>query len=214
MLRFVQKTRREPIYQSLQCLAEHGESVPSHLRKTIKLSLKSDKVLNKLQKFIRGDKTLSSMIRTTQAIDVIHGGIKSNALPEQAWAIVNHRIAVVSSLDEIKARDTKLLDSLAKAFNLTYEAFGKTISEEGAPSSGTLTLSDPDNLGLEPAPITPTGEDAAPYHLLSGTIKATYNAHRSILNTTDAIIVAPGMMSGNTGMFFFVRSVDVGILHS
>ena len=142
------------------------------------------------------------MIRTTQAIDVIHGGVKSNALPEQAWAIVNHRIAVVSSLDEIKARDIKLLESLAKTFNLTYEAFGKTISEEGAPSSGTLTLSDPDNLGLEPAPITPTGADAAPYHLLSGTIKATYNAHRSILNTSDAIVVAPGMMSGNTGMFF------------
>jgi len=149
------------------------------------------------------------MIRTTQAIDVIHGGVKSNALPEQAWAIVNHRIAVVSSLNGIKARDTKLLESLAKTFNLTYEAFGKTISEEGAPSSGTLTLSE-NNLGLEPAPITPTGADAAPYHLLSGTIKATYNARRSILNNTDTIIVAPGMMSGNTGMFLpdhFIRGL-------
>ena len=91
---------------------------------------------------------------------------------------------------------------LAKTFNLTYSAFGAQISEEGAPASGTLTLSNAFQTGLEPAPITPTGVDAAPYQLLSGTIKATYNAHRSI-NDADSIIVAPSIMSGNTDTRFY-----------
>jgi Gly-Xaa carboxypeptidase len=91
---------------------------------------------------------------------------------------------------------------------LTYNAFGRRISEEGAPASGSLTLSDAYNGGLEPAPITPTGKDAAPYQLLSGTIKATYNVHRSLLDNDESVIVTPGILSGNTGLsnaatFFF-----------
>ncbi|KAF8963426.1 hypothetical protein BDZ97DRAFT_1661730 [Flammula alnicola] len=198
----VKVTRNEPVYDTLQCVAQHANDVPSHLRRLIKQSVQSNKALHRLQSFIREDRVLSSLVGTTQAIDLIHGGVKSNALPEQAWAIVNHRISVVSSLDEVKAADTALLEELGYKFNLTYEAFGSRISEEGAPASGSLTLSDAFNGGLEPAPITPTGHDAAPYQLLSGTIKATYNAHRAI-NDANSIIVAPGMMSGNTDTRFY-----------
>ena len=87
---------------------------------------------------------------------------------------------------------------LADKFNLTYDAFGSRISEEGASASGSLKLSDAFAGGLEPAPVTPTGKDAAPYRLLSGTIKAAYNSHRS-LTGSDTITVVPSMMSGNTG---------------
>lgn len=107
-----------------------------------------------------------------------------------------------SSVGEVQAHDTALLKHLAKKFNLTYSAFGTQVSEEGVPASGTLTLSAAFQAGLEPAPITPTGTDAAPYQLLSGTIKATYNAHRSIKDT-DSIIVAPSIMSGNTDTRFY-----------
>ncbi len=178
--------------------------MPSHFRYIIKQSVTSDRALHQLQEFVRSDKTTSSMIRTTQAIDVIHGGVKSNALPEQAWAIVNHRVAVVSSVDEIKARDTELLRPLANKFNLTYQAFGNIISEEDASSSGTLTLGDLRHTSIEPAPFTPAGggEDAAPYRLLSGTIKATYSAHRPC-GDVGSIVVAPGMMTGNTGELSF-----------
>ena len=84
---------------------------------------------------------------------------------------------------------------LATKFNLSYTAFGVGVSDEDVPAYGKLTLS-PFETGLTPAPITPT--DAPPYHLLSGTIKAVYNAHRTI-NGSDNIVVAPGIMSGNTG---------------
>ncbi|CAA7262813.1 unnamed protein product [Cyclocybe aegerita] len=192
----VEISRHEPMFDTLQCLAEHGKSVPPKLRDTIKNSIASSKALDALQAFIRSDASLSSLVSTTQAIDMINGGVKSNALPERAWALVNHRISVLSSVAELKARDADLLVPLAEKFNLTYTAFGKLISEEGATGKGALNLSTT-YAGLEPAPITPTGNDAGPYQLLSGTIKSTFNAHRS-LDNPDAIIVAPSMMSGNT----------------
>jgi Gly-Xaa carboxypeptidase len=79
----------------LQCVAHHAKDVPEKLRKTIKKSAKSNKALDRLQTYIRGDKNLRSLVATTQAITLIQGGVKSNALPEQASAVVNHRIAVV-----------------------------------------------------------------------------------------------------------------------
>ncbi|KAF8159671.1 hypothetical protein B0H34DRAFT_704372 [Crassisporium funariophilum] len=194
--------RHEPIYETLQCAAEHAKSMPSQLRRTIKKSAESNKALKDLQSYIHDDNVLSSLVGTTLAVDLIGGGVKSNALPEQAWAVINHRISVVSSIAEVQAHDTALLKSLAKKFNLTYEAFGSRISEEGAPFSGSLTLSNAFGDGLEPAPITPTGPDAGPYQLLSGTIKATYNAHRS-LTDLNSVIVAPSMMSGNTDTRFY-----------
>lgn len=103
----------------------------------------------------------------------------------------------LSSLKDTRARDMELLKPLASRFNLTYTAFGESIlGGNAAPSQGSLALGDPFHDELEPAPITP--QDAAPYQLLSGTIKATYNSHRG-LDGTDNVIVAPGMMSGNTG---------------
>lgn len=95
----------------------------------------------------------------------------------------------------MKARDTALLKSLASEFNLSFNAFGVRQSDKDAPAYGTLTLTSAFNDGLEPAPLTPT--DGSPYYLLSGTIKAVYNSHR--LLTGDNIVVAPGIMSGNTG---------------
>jgi len=50
--------------------------------------------------------------------------------------------------------------------------------------------------GLEPSPITLVGNPA--YNILSGTIKATYSSHRDF-KAADTIIVAPGVMTGNTG---------------
>jgi Gly-Xaa carboxypeptidase len=79
----------------LQCIAEHAKSVPSDLRTVIKRSAHSKKALHALQAVVRKDTVLNSLVGITQAIDVIHGGVKSNALPEHAWAIVNRRIAVV-----------------------------------------------------------------------------------------------------------------------
>jgi len=103
-----------------------------------------------------------------------------------------------SSVAAVQQRDIDILKQLAREFNLTYTAFGSEISTDNGAATGTLTLTEAwctQRPPLVPAPITPFGEDSAP---LSGTIKATFNAHRG-LDGADNIFVSPGIMTGNTG---------------
>ena len=88
---------------------------------------------------------------------------------------------------------------------MSYTAFGEQLTGKDAPAYGTLTISDAWDTALEPAPISPV--DAPEYALLSGTIKATYNSYRE-LEGNDNIIVAPGIMSGNTGASTLSGVVD------
>ncbi len=86
-------TRITPLFATLQCIGEHVPGIPSSLREIIQRSTFSDAALEQLQDFITNDPLLWSLITTTQAIDLIGGGVKVNALPERAWAVINHRIS-------------------------------------------------------------------------------------------------------------------------
>ncbi|KAI0675538.1 carboxypeptidase S [Trametes maxima] len=193
-------SRGTPMYWKSQCLAAHAPDLPHKLRKALKKGIKSDKALKEAQTELFKSKAFHALVGTTQAIDLINGGVKTNALPEQAWAVVNHRIATDSSVGAVKEHDTTLLKSLAQEFNLSYTAFGSQITGGDGNAYGTLTISDAWGHPLEPAPISPI--DAPEYALLSGTIKATYNAHRK-LEGDNNIIVAPGIMSGNTDTRYY-----------
>ncbi|KAG2113088.1 uncharacterized protein F5147DRAFT_682674 [Suillus discolor] len=200
-------TRGSPTYRNAQCMAQHAPGVSSSLKEHMLHAEHSDEALRAAEEELFKTRAFMSLVGTTQAIDLVDGGVKVNALPEQAWAIVNHRISTESSIAATKVRDIELLKSLANDFNLSYTAFGSYISNEDASSYGTLTLSTAFGDGLEPAPVTPSGEDAAPFRLLSGTIKAAYNSHRNI-SGSDAIIVSPGIMSGNTDTRFYWKLTD------
>ena len=89
----VELVRTAPVYGTLQCFAAHAPQLDKNFRKLIKQSIHSDTALRRLSKFIENDLALKSLVGTTQAIDLINGGVKTNALPEEAWAVVNHRIA-------------------------------------------------------------------------------------------------------------------------
>ncbi|KAH9975657.1 carboxypeptidase S [Russula compacta] len=189
--------RDTPIYSTVKCVAQHAKNMPAKLRALVKASVFSDKALRRLEAELLKDPFYKPLIGTTQAIDLVQGGVKANALPEEAWAVVNHRVATQSSVAAVKQRDTDVLKLLAEEFNLTYTAFGSEISIGDGTTAGKLTLTDAWGTALEPAPVTPTGENSAPWQLLSGTVKATYNAHRS-LEGANNIYVSPGILSGNT----------------
>ncbi|KAF7370752.1 Gly-X carboxypeptidase [Mycena sanguinolenta] len=189
-------------YALVQCHAAHGATMPKKLKHLVWRSQHSKRALNKLRDVLIEDHQFKSLISTTQAVDIVHGGVKSNALPEQAYALVNHRIATTSSVEETMAHDTALLVELAAQFNLSYTAFGDALSKDG---SGTLTLKDAYGTSLEPAPVSPiAGKESEAYQLLSGTIKATYAAHRGLaLESKDGIAVGPGMSTGNTDTRYY-----------
>ncbi|KAG0709281.1 hypothetical protein DFH29DRAFT_1027230 [Suillus ampliporus] len=198
--------RGSPTYKSAQCLV-HAPGLPASLRKDIIHAEHSERALRRTERELFKNPMLRNLIGTTQAIDLIHGGVKVNALPEQAWAVVNHRISTQSSVAATKRRDTELLTSLAGQFNLSYTAFGARITDADVPAFGTLTLSEAYTHGLEPAPVSSTGHDALPYQLLSGTIKAAYNSHRG-LSGDDSLIVSPGIMSGNTDTRYYWKLTE------
>lgn len=89
----VHLARGTPVYSNIQCIASHAHSMDPKLRKLILSSATSDKALQQASELLTEDVVMKSLIGTTQAIDIISGGVKTNALPEQAYAIVNHRIA-------------------------------------------------------------------------------------------------------------------------
>jgi len=194
--------RGTPMYSTAQCFAAHARDLSPSLRKAMKKAAHSDKALRKAEKELFKDASFKNLAGITQAIDMIEGGVKANALPERAWAIVNHRVATDSSLAVVIQRDTDLLKPLAERFNLSYTAFGSSISPTDAPARGTLTLSDAWGTALAPAPITPTDKDAVPYRILSGTIRSTYDAHRNLKGGNN-IVVSPGIMSGNTDTRYY-----------
>lgn len=113
--------------------------------------------------------------------------------------------------------DTDRIIPLAARFNLSLTAFGEVITPADTPAYGTVTLSDAWGNQLAPAPVTPTGADAVPYKVLSGTIKATFDSHRAAgFGLTDGqeienetIVVSPGIMTGNTGTFFALPGWEV-----
>ncbi|KAI6023496.1 hypothetical protein PISMIDRAFT_119482, partial [Pisolithus microcarpus 441] len=199
-------------YRTVQCVATHAPNMPDSLQKNILASAYLDKALHAAEDVLfTNSPAFKSLVGTTQAIDVIQGGIKVNALPEQGWAVVNHRISTESCIAETEAHDTEVLKSLASKFNLTYTVFGKNIVNHGDCSAyaflayGTLTLSEAfEKGGLEPAPTTPfKGDDAMPYQILSGSIKMAFNRHRNIEGDDDAIVMSPGIMPGNMDTKFY-----------
>ncbi|KAJ3990126.1 hypothetical protein F5890DRAFT_1399401 [Lentinula detonsa] len=202
-------------HDTLLCYASHGRDIPHSLKHAIFKSTHCDAALRKVENmFVSKDRWYSSLVGTTQAVDMVFGGVKANALPESAYAIVNHRINTLSSVNETAAHDTQTITGIARAFNLTLRAFGEDVIPASAyllsEPKGHIELSQAFNHELEPAPRTPTsGKDSEPWNFLSGTIKATYDAHRSFRGTdgeeskSKSVIVSPGMSTGNTDTKYY-----------
>jgi Gly-Xaa carboxypeptidase len=68
-----------PYLKYLSCLAEHAPGVPKSLKKQIKDPKAWDDLAVELA---HSSRVLNSFLATSQAIDLIKGGVKINALPE------------------------------------------------------------------------------------------------------------------------------------
>lgn len=71
-------TPKEPYLKYLTCLADHAPEFPNHYRKRVR----NPRMWPSLADELAEDKFWFSLLSTTQAIDIIRGGMKSNALPE------------------------------------------------------------------------------------------------------------------------------------
>lgn len=189
--------RDRTYYQGLQCRAKYDAGFPSDMRKLVIESQTSDEKLHELEtKLDDFDPAYSASAGTTQAIDIIYGGVKVNALPEAVYAIANHRIADHSSVSELQDRFASIVAPVATKHNMSVDAFGKPIGSV-APTWGLVKVSDAFASALEPAPVTPT-TGSGPYELLSGTVLSTLKTNLRTDDFPESSVVSPGLSLGNT----------------
>jgi len=182
-----------PLLGLLQCGATHASDFPKKLKKLLgkhhganTCKAKPDQLALEAAKL---GKPVQYLMQTSQAVDVISGGVKVNALPERTTVTVNHRINIGDSPEVVWEHLTKLATPIAEKYNLTLHAFDGT---KEAASSISLYPSD---TTLPVAPVTPTNVDAiTPYAIVAGTTRAIYGEH---------IVVSPGMMTGNTDTRYY-----------
>ncbi|KAJ6592579.1 hypothetical protein B0H19DRAFT_1365022 [Mycena capillaripes] len=141
----------------------------------------------------------AARLSTTQAVDIVGGGVKVNALPEEAHVVVNHRMSVDDSIAGLYERYTDLLTPEAAKFNLSIVGFGQS------PPAGVeryVQLSSPG--GAEASPVTPAVGEAwevfsqTSRHLWPDAIVAPYLSTggtdtRSYVNLTRAIFRFQGV---------------------
>jgi carboxypeptidase PM20D1 len=73
----------------------------------------------------------NAMLRTTTAPTIIHGGIKSNVLPSEAYAVVNFRILPGDTIESVLAHAREVIDDPA----VTVEPGGDDVSANPSPVS-------------------------------------------------------------------------------
>ncbi|CAL1715350.1 unnamed protein product [Somion occarium] len=206
--------RNEPYFTALQCQALVDPEMDDELRDLIGKARYSDKALADLEERLFRNPLSRALAGTTQATDIVHGGVKTNALPENAFAIVNHRIAGHSSVSTVKTHIAAVLLPIVKKFNLSLDAFGESLNGElSQKTSGHLKLSDAWGTALEPAPVTPWLKNPA-YDLLAGTILNVVKTSARWNNPDIPVIVAPGTMTGNTGEFAYTAQCKCGRQYS
>lgn len=187
-----------PTFDYLQCLATHaGDQMDWRLRKSI-LRAGYDKVANMyVTKFLTSNKLTKFLVQTSQAMDIIRGGEKNNALPESVQLLTNHRIAIESNIQEVMDKFVSRVEAVAKKYDLGLKVDNDIILE--ATKNGHFSVSDAGN-SLEVAPKTPVGDSA--WKVLAG---ATRHIYEDLVytNMTEPVIVAPAIMTGNTDTRYY-----------
>ena len=188
----------------MACQAKYtpGELQP-WLRRTLELDDDGKDIAEKLADE-RGPSIRFSM-QTGQAVDIVRGGEKVNALPQTVSATVNYRIAPHDSLDIIKSKITTFLHPIAQKHNIKVQSFvtsnnsqpaiGNAVSSEPQDSyQGTLYLKSLND--LSPSPISPTDLQNNIWRTFSATIRQVFEDTENLAG--KKVIPVGDIMQGNT----------------
>ncbi|KAH8812753.1 carboxypeptidase [Xylogone sp. PMI_703] len=178
---------RNPYFTQLQCGATYAPEFPSNLKKLLAHHSQHAEPDRLAIEAAKQGPEIKYLMQTSQAVDIIAGGAKVNAMPERASAVVNHRVNVGETTQSVYDRLTVIADQIADKYDLKLHAF------DGKEEPQSITLIAP--RGLEAAPISPAdGSIISPFSILAGSVRALYGKET---------VVTPGIMTGNTDTRFF-----------
>lgn len=187
-----------PLLNYLQCMAVHSDKLLSLQRKAILRVGSDDLATEKVMLVLCGKPLTRYLVQTSQAIDVIVGGEKANALPEKVRMVVNHRIAVGDSVAFIKELFALRVLALAQKYGMNMTAYGeKVLSPQRAKGSFFIKSLAP----LESAPVTPsTGEV---WQVLAATTRHVFEDVVFDGKLGYPLITAPAVMPPNTDTRYY-----------
>ncbi|CAM9022303.1 unnamed protein product [Wickerhamomyces anomalus] len=182
---------KNPLSQFLKTVTKDSKNVPDSLKKDIQ-NLDKDKSANeRVIEYLSKEPSTNYAIRTSQAIDIIHGGVKSNALPEYVTLLINHRISADSNSKETVDHFLTHLKKISKQFDLGIILDGEFIIPSTKNGVFNVSAQDP----LEPSPISPI--DGEIWDVFAGTIKHVFD-DIVLKDTNETLKIAPYLMVGNT----------------
>ncbi|GMM30767.1 Gly-Xaa carboxypeptidase [Martiniozyma asiatica (nom. inval.)] len=198
-------TESNPTYWQYMCLAENSVDIDRTLKRDILMS-KFDETSNKrVRDFINGDRLTSYAIKTTQALDIINGGVKSNALPEYVELVINSRVTLEENIEIAFKKFVYDVKKVASENNLgltvNYPS-GKTESFNEESEIGLLTI-EPITI-LEPSFVTPVGD--AKWKIFAGSLRHVYED--LAYPNKDPVLVTPGLGTGNTDTKLYWNLTD------
>lgn len=184
-------TNSNPVLNQLQCVAEHSKEIDPEYRDII-LKAHLDKHANtRLLDIFTQELSQKYLVTTSQAVDIIQGGVKLNALPEHVSVLINHRIAIEESVDSTAHKVLGQIVQFAKKYELGVVFDGKTVIEPTEKGYFNYSLSEP----LEPAPLTPIGDGI--WNLFGGSLRYLYE-DLMFPDLNETFIMAPFISTGNT----------------
>lgn len=194
-----QYSEQNSLWESLECIAEYNDNLNPEFKEAILKRDVSPYYREKLLSILSANPQFKGLIETSQAFDIISGGVKANALPEDAYAVVNHRIDVGSSVKEVFERDLAMARIIAKTYDFGLIMEDKVIIPET--TNGVIRV---EKFGdsIEPAPVSPQNEV---YDLFKKTIYNTfYNGYMSGQDTDDiTFAVSPTTVTPNTDTLYY-----------
>ncbi|KAJ3031605.1 UNVERIFIED_CONTAM: hypothetical protein HDU68_002208 [Siphonaria sp. JEL0065] len=202
-------TETNPYLGSIVCTAQHSPNSDPFIRDALAhFDTKSQSLADYL-----AARSLKDRYRmaSSQAIDIIQGGLKINALPELVTVDLNNRVSIDSNIDEFQRIVEKNLRPVAVKYGLNYTFMDflkkdSVLASYSTPNAiGTATIfGKPTDSPLEPSPISPL--HSAAWNMVEGTIHHVYERPGAFgVQTGESrkYIVAPGLMAGNTDTRYF-----------
>ncbi|KAJ3251675.1 hypothetical protein HK103_002198 [Boothiomyces macroporosus] len=160
-----------PVLQTLQCINEHTNLL-STWQKFILHHWQWFKPL--ILHFAKKNPLTNIFFATTQAADVVKGGVKVNALPQTASIFINHRVAMHQSVDQVMDHIYQIVAPIAAKHSLSF------LNQTG--NAGSVVVG---TEKIEPSPISPTGQS---FEEIGSVVKRVFP------NT----IISPMLMTANT----------------
>lgn len=184
-------TNNNPVLGQLYCLAEHSKILNKSIKRDILKAQIDQNANQRVVEYLSKDAETKYLITTSQAVDIIEGGVKSNALPEHVSVVVNSRIAVEENVNTVVSKLKADILTIADKFNLGLIIDNQEIIEPTEHGYFNYSLIE----NLEPAPVSPINGES--WNIFGGSLRYLYE-DLIFPDSNDTFIVAPFLSTGNT----------------